>query len=140
MVTLTQRPWQLSGYVAGPDLSCNAGDAGEARAALLGRQVSELEAMKEHLLLAATHELNTPLHEVMGCLDALISAEGSDSLPQATRPFAQTAQSSIYRAARLVRTMMDAVQVPPTSCLLPCTAVRLCCVVRAPGRVMPHNM
>ena len=84
---------------------------GEARSALLGRQVTELEAMKEHLLLAATHELNTPLHEVMGCLDALISAEGGDSLPQATRPFAQTAQSSIFRAARLVRTMTDAVQV-----------------------------
>lgn len=80
---------------------------------MLGRQASELESLKRQLLLAATHELNTPLHEVMGCLDAIISAEGCDSLPEATLPLAQTAQSSIFRAARLVRTMMDAVQVRP---------------------------
>eukprot|EP00892_Ulva_mutabilis_P010064 jgi/Ulvmu1/742/UM010_0115.1 len=85
--------------------------AGDARSALLGRQVTELESMKRQLLLTATHELNTPLHEVMGCLEALLSAEGCDSLPESTLPFAQTAQSSVFRAARLVRTMMDAVKV-----------------------------
>ena len=84
-----------------------------ARAALLGCRVSELEDLKRQLLLSFTHELNTPLHEVMGCLDALMSATGSSSLPGTTLPLAHTAHSSAHRAARLVKSMTDAVQVPP---------------------------
>ena len=87
--------------------------AGVARAALLGCRVSELEDLKRQLLLSFTHELNTPLHEVMGCLDALMSATGSSSLPGTTLPLAHTAHSSAHRAARLVRSMTDAVQVRP---------------------------
>jgi signal transduction histidine kinase len=84
---------------------------GLARAALLGCRVSELEDLKKQLLLTFTHELNTPLHEVMGCLDALMSATGSSSLPGTTWPLAHTAHASAHRAARLVRSMTDAVKV-----------------------------
>ena len=93
--------------------STGGGHAGMARAALLGCRVSELEDLKRQLLLSFTHELNTPLHEVMGCLDALMSATGSSSLPGTTLPLAHTAHSSAHRAARLVKSMTDAVQVPP---------------------------
>lgn len=85
--------------------------AGEARAELLDCRVSELEALKRQLLLSVTHELNTPLHEVMGCLDALLSTQGCDSLSQSSWHLAHTAHSSVHRAARLVRSMTDAVQV-----------------------------
>lgn len=46
------------------------------------------------VLLMVSHELNTPLHEVLGCLDALISAEGMNALPEGTRLFAETAKTS----------------------------------------------
>ena len=59
------------------------------------------------VLLMVSHELNTPLHEVLGCLDALISAEGSNALPGGTRPFAETAKMSAMQVRSLLGRARD---------------------------------
>jgi signal transduction histidine kinase len=86
-----------------------AATAAAARAALVRRQATELAAQRQHLLLNITHELNTPLHEVLGCLDEL----SLQLLPTPNHPAATliaTASAAARRAAHRLRAMLDASQ------------------------------